>query len=500
MADAGDGILSDPEKLKQEENSTSSGHDETISLDENLEKTVWRKMDTWVLPVAAVFYLLSFLDRTNLGNARIAGLQTDLKMTDYQYSVALTVTYVPYIVAELPSNLLLKVRDALPATVGPNLMLPTMLTCWGIITTLQGVVHNYSGLLACRFFLGLCEGGVFPGLVLYLSFFYPRHKLQMRISTFFSFASLAGAFGGILAYGIIHMDGVGEHMSFWAWVFILEGIVTVLVALVSFAFFPRSPETARFLSQEERHYVVEQLRHYGVIASKQEIDAFSWGEVVKVLFLPQVWFMGVHFFFNGVILYGLAYFSPTIISVLGYTDAKAQLMSVPPYAVAFVCALTTSYISDRFQCRGAICIVGSILCIIGFAMFLGSYNMHVQYGSLFFSITGTYVLAPSEATWNAVNVAPHTRKASAIAFGFIMTNSGGILATWLLGSLSTAPRYTKATITLLIMSVLLVVVSIINMLFLWTQNKKKAITRSKITKESEPPNLGDQSAWFNYSL
>ncbi|KAG6807081.1 hypothetical protein H0H93_002008, partial [Arthromyces matolae] len=127
---------------------SDDSHD-AVLFDPKLEK-IWRKIDLFVLPVVAMFYLLSFLDRTNFGNARVAGLQKDLNMSNHQYSVALTVTYVPYIVAELPSNLLLK-------TVGPNLMLPTMLTLWGVITTLQGVVKSYEGLLACRFFLGLCE-------------------------------------------------------------------------------------------------------------------------------------------------------------------------------------------------------------------------------------------------------------------------------------------------------------------------------------------------------
>ncbi|KAG6810625.1 hypothetical protein H0H93_014850 [Arthromyces matolae] len=180
------------EKVSLAPETDSDDSNDSVVFDPKLEKT-WRRIDLFVLPVVAMFYLLSFLDRTNFGNARVSGLQKDLKMSNHQYSVALTVTYVPYIVAELPSNLLLK-------TVGPNLMLPTMLTMWGVITALQGVVKSYGGLLACRFFLGLCEGtsfiplssnpqpnksfahpgGVFPGLVLYLSFWYPRGQLQSR--------------------------------------------------------------------------------------------------------------------------------------------------------------------------------------------------------------------------------------------------------------------------------------------------------------------------------
>ncbi|PBK63053.1 MFS general substrate transporter, partial [Armillaria solidipes] len=126
-----------------------------IELDVVSARRVWLKLDLFLLPVIAMFYFLSFLDRTNIGNARIAGLQRDLQMTNKQYSIALTVTYITNLATELPSNLLLRV-------IGPNYLLPTILISWGVVTTLQGVVTSYGGLLACRFFLGVFEGGVFP--------------------------------------------------------------------------------------------------------------------------------------------------------------------------------------------------------------------------------------------------------------------------------------------------------------------------------------------------
>lgn len=124
----------------------------------------------------------------------------------------------------------------------------------------------------------------------------------------------------------------------------------------------------------------------------------------------------------------------------------------------------------------------------------------MQYGSLFLSIPGTYLAAPTLSTWSANNAAPHTRRATAIAIGFIMTNSGGILATWLLGSLSPAPRYTKATVVLLIFSIIMVVVSLMNTYYLWDQNKKKRLIRERMTRSEEKPGLGDRSAWFEYNL
>jgi len=478
---------------KHHDSMGSLQNDSRISLvDPSLEKKVWRKLDLRILPVVAMFYLLSFLDRTNLGNARVAGLQHDLKMTNKQYSIALTVTYVPYIVAELPSNLLLKI-------VGPNLMLPTMLTLWGVVTTLQGVVTSYKGLLACRFFLGLLEGGVFPGLVLYLSFFYPRRRLQWRISAFFSAASISGAFSGLLAFGIINMDGIGKRPG-WAWIFILEGLFTFLFGLSGYVLLPRSPAHARFFDQEEKEYVIAKLKEDGATGRDDDVDGFSWREVGEAFKLPQVWMLAVLFFFDGTILYGLAYFAPSIVQGLGFTASRAQLMSVPPFAVAFVLTMIGAYISDRYRCRGFVSMFSSVLCIIGFAIFLGSKSHRIQYASLFFSIPGTYLAAPTLSTWSANNAAPHARRATAIAIGFIMTNSGGILATWLLGSLSPAPLYKLATKVLLAFSVLMFFFSGLNTWYLWDQNRKKAEFRKTMTITQEKPGLGDHSAWFEYAL
>ncbi|KAF9459883.1 major facilitator superfamily domain-containing protein, partial [Collybia nuda] len=327
-----------------------------------LEKRVWRKMDKWVLPIVSMFYFLSFLDRTNLGAARVAGLQSDLRMTDKQYSIALTLTYVPYIVAELPSNLVLK-------AVGPNLMLPTMLTLWGVVTTLEGTVTTYQRLLVCRFFIGLFEGGVFPGLVLYLSYFYPRQQLQWRVSAFFSTASISGAFSGLLAFAIINMDGIGRRPG-WAWIFILEGLFTFLFGLCSYFLLPRSPSHARFLNEKENIYVVERLHETGATARDESADGFNWREVGQAFTLPQVWMLAVILFFNGAILQGLAYFAPSIVRTLGYTAARAQLMSVPPFATSYVVAMIAAYVSDRYHCRGFVTMFSSSLCVAGFAVFL----------------------------------------------------------------------------------------------------------------------------------
>lgn len=134
--------------MSPEKRLSNSSNDALTATDTALDRsTVWR-LDLVLVPIVMMLYLLAWLDRANIGNARVAGLQADLGLSDHQYQTAITVTYVPYIVAELPSNLVLK-------KIGPRIVLPFLCTTWGIVTTLQSQVHNYEGLLACRFFLGL---------------------------------------------------------------------------------------------------------------------------------------------------------------------------------------------------------------------------------------------------------------------------------------------------------------------------------------------------------
>ncbi|KAI6045724.1 MFS general substrate transporter [Pisolithus marmoratus] len=457
-----------------------------------LEDVVWKKFDRWVLPMCTAMYLISLFDMNNIGNARVAGMQTALNISDNQYTMALTLTLVPYFTMELPSNLILK-------RVGPNRLLPAMVTMWGIVAAMQGFITSYTGLLLCRFFLGLTQGGVFPGIVLYLSSFYPRERLQTRITIFFASTSLTGAFSGLLAAVITKMDGIGGKPG-WAWIFILEGLFTVVFGIFSFFILPRSPETVRFLSSEERYYVVSKLKSSKAISEDDTKDQFSWIEVVRAIRSPQVFMLCVVVFFGGALLFGLAFFEPTIVAGLGYTSTRAQLMSVPPFMLAFLASMISAFVSDRYGCRGITVIFFAIWCIIGFSMFYATTSQHVRYASLFFSVTGAYASAPAEITWIANNSAPHFRRASGIAFVSVASNAGGILATWLLGSLSPAPNYTAATVTFIAMSIGIVVVSSLNLSYLLRENRAKAQMRLSMAKHDEPEHLGDRSAWFIYTL
>ncbi|PYI29800.1 MFS general substrate transporter, partial [Aspergillus indologenus CBS 114.80] len=177
------------------------------------EKALLRKLDYRLLPPLTILYLLSFLDRSNVGNARLEGMGTDLGMSGDQYLTGLTLYFIGYVLFEVPCNIILKKTT-------PRTWLPTLTLVWGVVATLCGVVQNYAGFLVSRLALGIAESGLFPGVVFYLSMWYKRNEQHYRVALFFSAASLAGAFGGILAWGIAHMRGVGGYNG-WRWIFIL---------------------------------------------------------------------------------------------------------------------------------------------------------------------------------------------------------------------------------------------------------------------------------------
>ena len=200
----------------------------------------------------SVLYLLAFLDRTNVANAAIFGLTKDLHLTATQYSTALTIFFVPYVIFEIPSNIILK-------RVKPHVWLSICMFGFGLVTVCQGLVQGYGGIITTRFFLGLFEAGMFPGSFYLIGMWYKRQEAQKRYTFFFASTTLAGAFGGLLASAIGKMNGLCGYLG-WRWVFILEGCLTCVVSFVWYFIIPDFPEDAKWLTESEREYVKARLR------------------------------------------------------------------------------------------------------------------------------------------------------------------------------------------------------------------------------------------------
>ncbi|KAF5391363.1 hypothetical protein D9757_001856 [Collybiopsis confluens] len=464
---------------------------------QRLERQAVRRMDLYILPIMSMFYFLSFLDRSNIGNARVAGLEKSLNMTDYQYEICITVLYVDSLKFATAEDWP-KISDARSIdNVGSH-----------------GVVTSFAGLVTVRAFIGAVEGPMFPGIVLYLSTFYTRKELatrQVYVAVFFSTASLSGAFSGLLAAAIVKMNGIGGRPG-WAYIFILEGSFSILMGLLGFLLVPSTVHELRFMTPEMKELLIRRLARDNPSATTDQ-DKFSFREVARSLKSPHVLIIFAMFYFSGTLLFGQALFLPSIVNQLGFSPNRTQLLSVGPFATGFLVTLVVSTWSDRMKSRAVPTMMISLLALAGFSLYLGSTAKFTRYGSLFLTVPGIYAAVPAISAWMSNNSEPHYRRATSIALGFIATNAGGITSTWLFPS-KEAPNFRRATIINITFSLLIILGAGLNAFYLDYMNKQKIKNRDQILApynlESDDVKrtnatrawveLGDRHPDFKYTL
>ncbi|KAF3398229.1 hypothetical protein F1880_005972 [Penicillium rolfsii] len=392
---------------------------EVVDIDRSAEKRLLWKLDIHVVPILMFLFLLAFLDRINIGNARLQGLEKDLNMKNNDYNIALFIFFIPYILFEVPSNLLLK-------RIAPSWWISGIMFGWGIITICQGLTQSFQGLVACRFLLGIFEAGFMPGCIYLIAMYYKRHELQWRLNVFFSASILAGAVSGFLAYAIAKMNGVAGY-SGWRWIFIIEGLVTVAAALVSKFLIVDWPEKSRFLNNEERALLLARLQEDRGAARMDRLDRSARGRVVrdiKIYLGPLMYFGIVN---TG---YATSFFTPTILKQLGWTSVRAQVMSIPIYLVATVIALVTAWVSDRLRHRFAFTICGCLIATVGYVILLCQKSVPVgaRYFALYAITGGGYMTQPILMGWLSNNMAGHYKQSIASAMQIGFGNCGGLVA------------------------------------------------------------------------
>lgn len=327
-----------------------------------------------------------------------------------------------------------------------------------MLTMCLGFVHNYGSFVAVRALLGGAEGGLLPGMVpsnfnhivmllfrliyiiqiVYLSHFYKRSELALRIGIFYTATSLSGAFGGLLARGLNAIGHKGG-LEGWRWIFIVEGLLTVFIGVCGVFLLPNSIESARFLTPTQKTHArqrIEESAHH---------EPFDWAEVKRGILNLQVWLSATAYFsiLSGIYSFGL--FLPTIINNLKFAHDpnEAQLWSVIPYAVAAVFTVFVAFVSDRLALRGPIMLCTLPIAIIGYGVISSSTNPKVQYGMTFLMATGMYASVPCILSWNSNNSAGHYKRATTSALQLAIANCGGILASWVYPK-KEAPQFHKS--------------------------------------------------------
>ena len=301
---------------------------------------------------------------------------------------------------------------------------------------------------------------------------YVRKERQFRVALFFSAAALAGAFGGILAYGIAYMDGVGGAAG-WQWIFILEGILTVIIGAFAYLFIYNYPDTAKFLKPAERHFIQKRL---AADSDASENEGFTWGNVMKALADPKVWLYCAGFHFMSLPLYTLSLFLPSIIENLGYTSAQAQLLTIPPYALAAVLTVVVAWTSEKVGRRAPFMITTATLAMIGYCILVSNPDPiarpGVSYVGTFFAAAGIYPTVGLVLSWPAVNVGGQTKRAVANGLQISIGNCGAVIGTQVYRA-TDSPKYTRGHAIALGYCVVSVCVTLTTWLVLSRANKKK---------------------------
>ncbi|KAI0039502.1 MFS general substrate transporter [Auriscalpium vulgare] len=393
-------------------------------------KRAWLKVDLHIMPIAVLLYLASYIDRANIGNAKVLGLSKALHLTPNQYNLALSIFFVGYVVFETPSNIILK-------RIGPRWYIPVMTIVWGIVCGLLSLVTDHKGLTVARFFLGATEAGFLPGIVYWVGSWYPREKQGRRYAILYSSVSLTGAFGGLLATAIHALNGV-HGIAGWRWIFIVEGCITAGFGLLALIFMTTYPARAHFLTPTEREIILLSNEADRALKAREH---FSKSQIRSAFTDWRVYLWGLIYLTTYIPVYSVILSLPSVITGLGYHGTTATLMACPPYGLGFIAVLTIGFTTDKYGRRFEHYVGGILVAMISLIVLMTVKSNGVRYGAFFFMM---FMFVPIAVIWSwlSANVAGANKRAAATGFIFSMGNIGGAISGQIYRA-EWAPRYVQ---------------------------------------------------------
>ncbi|RDA94934.1 hypothetical protein CP533_0093 [Ophiocordyceps camponoti-saundersi (nom. inval.)] len=393
----------------------SESHDgSTYLFSPAQQKNILRRIDRRLIGIIGLLYCVSIVDRTNMSTANIAGMSVELRLEGYRYNIANLVFFITYVILQPPSTLLVR-------RLGPRLHLSALVLLWGAVMTGMGFVSSFQQLVGLRVLLGAFESGFFPSSVYLMSTWYTRYEVGKRYSTFYLLSCAAASFSGILAFGLMHMNGLG-HLRGWRWIFVVEGIVTCLLALVSYWLLVDFPDSSRpswrFLDARERQWVVDRIE---ADRADSRVTAFQPALFARAARDWRIWVYGLVFFNTTTISYALAYTLPLIlVGSMGFSVGAAQCLVAPPYVFAGVVTYFTGWLSDRYRLRGPVIVFNMLLCLVGLPMMGWLATAAGRYAGVFLVTAGSNANVPITLALQANNVRGQWKRAlcSATLIGF----------------------------------------------------------------------------------
>ncbi|KAK6210800.1 hypothetical protein LQW54_005848 [Pestalotiopsis sp. IQ-011] len=404
--------------------------------DKAAERSYVRKLDFYLLPFLSLMYFFNSVDRSNLGNAQTDGLGADLGFVGNQYSLLILLFYIPNGLCDLPLNMLTKKFSG-------KVMLPGLMFAWGSMALFQNAAKNFAGLLVIRLLLGAFEAGFFAGTVFYLTLFYTRGELGFRIALFFGSALLGSAFSGLISFGVFQIKNTSLHG--WQWLFIIEGALTVIIAVVGFFWLPATSSSAWFLTEHERE--AARLRSLRDASGKVDTE-FSLRESFQQWHDWKFPVWCIIAFTYPVAFATCANFLPIVLQRLGYSSVVTNLLTVPPNCCGFIVLLIVTYWSDRLRERTYHIVFSLTLSLVGLIILAtvdGLTHRGVAYFACFLLASGAYIPSCLVQSWHNNNNLNENSRAANTGFLVGLGNLGGILAAATFRT-EYAPRYVPCLI------------------------------------------------------
>ncbi|KAK3705081.1 hypothetical protein LTR37_013448 [Vermiconidia calcicola] len=396
-----DAISRKLEQHLEKEKHVPAGHVAETAEEQAMNRRINLKMDVAMLPLLSLLYLFNGLDRGNVGNAETQGFTEDIGARPEDLNFAVSLFFVTFVVFQPPSA-------AIGRWLGPRHWIPILMLCWGSVTIGVAFIKGRGALIATRLLIGLFEAGFYPTSVAYLSTFYRRFDLAVRIGLFYGQYAVAGAFSGALSYGIFQLNNT--HLINWQWLFIIEGVLTCFIAIVAWSLLPKGPGTAWYLNKAERAFAAERIRQDNALyivheysESGTEKERLSKRDLTEAIKDWKLWYVLVFNILASVPSAAFSVFLPLVVEGLGYSSIHANLMAVPPYVCGAVGLYLFAFSSDHRKERGYHILVGIAISLVGLIVMLTVASEGGRYAGLCVLLCGSYISSPLTVAWLSGN-------------------------------------------------------------------------------------------------
>lgn len=404
----------------------------------DLERETMRKVSVRLLPFLFVLYLLNFLDRANVSLAALQ-MNRDLHFSSSAFGFGAGIFFAGYAIFEVPSNIAL-------ARVGARRWIARIMISWGIIATSMMFVRSPLSFYVLRFLLGVAEAGFFPGIVWYLTQWFPKEQRARASSRFFIALPMSGILGGTVGGALLKLDG-NLGLSGWQWLFLVEGIPSVIVGFIALWYLTDSPAKAAWLDERQRAWLVARMEH-DVAGSHVDHSL----PALHALRKPIIWFLALPYFFMLTAGYAYTFWAPIVIrDALHTTNTKAALVTALIASCSMTFMLFSARSSDRHSERFYHAALGGVLIAIGFtgAALIPNPIVRVAFFGLVVVGANT-MLAPF---WCLPSmVLGGSSAAVGIALINSLGNTGGFLGPYLIGFIKDLTGGTKGSFLALALS------------------------------------------------